>query len=1322
MRGTAKGEKTFNQYFRAAAMFCAVLILAISATQVANAATFTVSNLTDTGAGSLREAITQANSNANPATQDTINFSVSGTINLLTPLPPITEPVFLNGGGTPTIELNGAGVTGVGNAAIGLYLRAGNSVIQGFIINRFTGDAGIRMDSDSVGTDNGNTLLANRIGTNTTGTAALPNFNRGVLIVGTTLHTIGDGTTGGRNLISGNSGRGIEITAGGSASIRGNYIGTNAAGTGDLGNTAPGIQIVNSSNSTIGLPGAGNVISGNNANGINIIGDIGTPASANQIVGNLIGVNAAGTAALANSGSGISIQGSNNFVGPGNVISGNVVNGVAIGSSLSTGNFVIGNLIGVGTNGTTAIGNTNSGVRVSNLAAGNTIGGANVTIGSCDNSCNVIGNNGASTAFDARAGVYIDSTAGVGNTVRANSIFANGETGTTNGLGIDIGAPGATANDAGDPDSGANNLQNKPALTATENSGSITGTLNSTPSTSFRIDFYRSVAGSGDTAVNSEGRTYIGATTVSTAASGDIAFTYNTTATLSSGNFVTATATNIATKDTSEFSNVQTVVDATGNAGAGRESDVAPRPNGDNQVDPTDVVQVRRFQIGLDDENTTTNEFQRADASPLSSRGDGSVDATDVVQARRYQVGLDPAQPASGPTQPSAPFTEFAGFAGSKKSGEKDNFGGQRVIRVVNQTTSPGNVVTVPIQVDALGDEASYGFSLDYNSAILSSPNVQIGTAGGNVLSNTNTAGKIGFSVDFGGSTIAAGNNQLLVKISFNVTNNAPPGTTPLVFSDTPAIRKVSDTGANSLPATFTDGNVNITAAVRQVRVVDATANAGNQVTVQIAVNAQGDEASYGFSLNYDNSILSNPMVVIGTAGGNVLANTNTAGQIGFSVDFGGSTIAAGNNQILVTVKFNVDGGAPTGATPLTFGDVPAIRKVSDTNANALPTSFINGNVNIIGAVRQVRVVSTSANVGSQVTVQIAVDAQGDEASYGFSLNYDQNILSSPNVQIGTAGGNVLANPNTAGRIGFSVDFGGGTIAAGNNQILVTITFNVSSSAPEGDTPLTFSDVPAIRRVSDTNAMPLATDFIDGVINIISIREVRVIFKNTSQGSQVILPLEVDALGDESTYGFSLNYEPTKLSNPVVMQGSNPAGITFNNETPGQLGISVDFSGGAQNLGGVGTIPAGFNQILINVRFDVATTAPTGLTPVTFGDTPAIRIVSDSNSQPLATRFIDNFVNIAGTTAASATVVGNLRTANGNPIVGAFVKLTDITSGESFTVRTNAKGVYRFNDIAVGESYILTPTSKRYVFNPQSKVVSVDGDIKDTVFVAAPRE
>ena len=83
-------------------------------------------------------------------------------------------------------------------------------------------------------------------------------------------------------------------------------------------------------------------------------------------------------------------------------------------------------------------------------------------------------------------------------------------------------------------------------------------------------------------------------------------------------------------------------------SGQGTESDIAGRPGGDGIIQSNDVIQVQRFQIGLD-QPYQSNEFQRADSAPFSVRGDGQIQSNDVVQAQRFQIGLDALQFAGGP-------------------------------------------------------------------------------------------------------------------------------------------------------------------------------------------------------------------------------------------------------------------------------------------------------------------------------------------------------------------------------------------------------------------------------------------------------------------------------------------------------------------------------------------------------------------------------------------------------------------------------------------------------------------------------------------------
>src|SRR5262249_23068179 len=179
-------------------------------------------------------------------------------------------------------------------------------------------------------------------------------------------------------------------------------------------------------------------------------------------------------------------------------------------------------------------------------------------------------------AGNTRRGVLIQGDASAGNTVSGNSIFANG------GLGIDLGGDfangidrgdGATPNDALDADTGPNRLPNFPVLSAATTQA-VSGTLQSTPNGTFRIEFFASPVADGSG--YGEGQSYIGSVTVSTDGSGNLLGSPDGSAViladgaggrrfqvslpgLTAGWVVTATATDLATGDTSEFSQAMVI-------------------------------------------------------------------------------------------------------------------------------------------------------------------------------------------------------------------------------------------------------------------------------------------------------------------------------------------------------------------------------------------------------------------------------------------------------------------------------------------------------------------------------------------------------------------------------------------------------------------------------------------------------------------------------------------------------------------------------------------------------------------------------------------
>ncbi len=137
---------------------------------------------------------------------------------------------------------------------------------------------------------------------------------------------------------------------------------------------------------------------------------------------------------------------------------------------------------------------------------------------------------------------------GARNTIQGNRIYAN------SGLGIDLGNDGVTFNHQGDI-GGPNNYQNYPVLTLATSDGSTTrvkGTLASTINTGFNIEIFANPVC--DPAAFGEGRTFLGALQVTTDSNGEASFDQTFPAAMVEGQGVNATATNLSSNDTSEFS------------------------------------------------------------------------------------------------------------------------------------------------------------------------------------------------------------------------------------------------------------------------------------------------------------------------------------------------------------------------------------------------------------------------------------------------------------------------------------------------------------------------------------------------------------------------------------------------------------------------------------------------------------------------------------------------------------------------------------------------------------------------------------------------
>lgn len=435
--------------------------------------TFTVTNLNDSGAGSLRAAIIASNADSSPTT-DRIEFAVSGTINLLSDLPAITNAVQIDArsapsyvpGGPPVIEVNFNGHSGLtfstGSGGSGLFgLALGNS-----------GDNGVTLNASDV------TIDKNYIGIHANG-SAFSNALDGIYVSSLSSdNKIGlndshaSGVVG--NVISANGRNGIALHGSDDNVIVANRIGTGPDGSAAManghngilvtegadGNTIGGTVFVDSATGQVNnptgdkgtgtqvfvVPPLGNLVSGNAADGILI-----ENGSTNNVLnGNFVGTNANGTAAVGNGGDGVHIVDAdgNSLLGCTfvenpfvyyNILSGNGGNGLHVTSSDNV--TIQANYFGIGSHNA-IVSNTENGVLIDGDSRNTQLGGViplgNVSSGNKQNGVYVTDTASGFVSFNTFAGLFafegaapngnngllIDSTGG-NNLIRTSVLSGN---------------------------------------------------------------------------------------------------------------------------------------------------------------------------------------------------------------------------------------------------------------------------------------------------------------------------------------------------------------------------------------------------------------------------------------------------------------------------------------------------------------------------------------------------------------------------------------------------------------------------------------------------------------------------------------------------------------------------------------------------------------------------------------------------------------------------------------------------------------------------------------------------------------------------------
>ena len=525
---------------------------------------------------------------------------------------------------------------------------------------------------------------------------------------------------------------------------------------------------------------------------------------------------------------------------------------------------------------------------------------------------------------------------------------------------------------------------------------------------------------------------------------------------------------------------------------------------------------------------------------------------------------------------------------------------------------------------------------------------------------------------------VAGGPNTNLAGVVVTLTsNNVPvPGPATTNANGDYVITNVSH-GANVVitpsglgkvydPLTRTFNNVTTNATAnfiaydpnaipRTITVVDTYAVPGAANAVPIVMNSQGTETFVSFSLNYSiNPLASDPTAACGAAtapGCTVTFNNATPGQIGVTIT-NPVAFAAGAAEIAV-INFNTLANSLSN-TPLTFGDAPVVRLVRDASDNHLPATYINGSI-VFAQGREGDIANRNTGNGafeSADVVQMRRFVAGLDTPAG-THNEFQRADTAP---ASTKGDGTLNSTDLVQTRRY---------VAGLDTTQSAGGAGIASSGPIAP--------PVAERSIDTAAAEMIVGKASG-----------------STESRVSVPVGMRSNGDEVAVNFVIRYDATRLGNAAVqlVNAADGATLTANTDEPGVIRVLVDSSGSFARSNAIET--------LVNISFDIASTAPTGDTPILIEETT----ISDALATSLAVKATNGLISIAGPNAVVVEIAGRVLAPNGSGLRNATVILTD-PNGVTRTATTATFGYYRFEGLAQGKSYSVKVSSRRFRFTEQ---------------------
>jgi IPT/TIG domain len=376
---------------------------------------------------------------------------------------------------------------------------------------------------------------------------------------------------------------------------------------------------------------------------------------------------------------------------------------------------------------------------------------------------------------------------------------------------------------------------------------------------------------------------------------------------------------------------------------------------------------------------------------------------------------------------------------------------GTRRLQVRASSAAPNSTVTVPILFHSEGDENSLSYSLSFNPAHLSDPQVSLGSdaAGASLLVNTSQVeqGYLGVQLTLpGGQRLLAGSREI-VRVDFAIKSGAGASLTTIDFTDQPVARRIVDSNGSSVEGNFAAGAVIVVPGFEGDVNPRPLGNGDGRVTIsdwmQTGLFVAGIEK---------------------TADGSEFQRADSAPKD-----------TRGNGRLTIADWVMAGRYAAGLESPIEAGGPTAVAR-----------TLAESGVQILGQGRVFRIVEDTFQRGRDSELKFEIISQGNENAIGFSINFDRQQINYIRAELGSDSSGAVLNVNTdrlsEGRLGVALALPAGQTFTPGVRQLVKIIFAVPPSSSVNSTIVSFGDLPVEREIVDAGAASLPSTYIPALI------------------------------------------------------------------------------------------------------------------------------------------------------------------------------------------------------------------------------------------------